>query len=122
MRNPDIIMSTYVHNTRRQQPDEENLLVPGTNDDEDDNDMEGLPYEDKVSWACLIIAAVMLFLLFQARSFEIQRERRTVYPPSSLDHALNPVSGLQAAQYPLHITFLQAQWYLIRRLVPLPAR
>ena len=63
MRNPDIMMATYVHNTRHLQPDEENLLASENGEVGYHNDMEGLPYEDKVLWACLIIAAVMLILV-----------------------------------------------------------
>jgi hypothetical protein len=57
------MMSTYVYNARRQQPDEENLLVPESKEDGDIDGTEGLSYEDKVLWSCLTVAAFMLFLI-----------------------------------------------------------
>jgi hypothetical protein len=57
------MMSTYVYNARRQQPDKENLLVPKTEEDEDNDGTQGLLYEDKVLWRCLTVAVFMLFLI-----------------------------------------------------------
>jgi hypothetical protein len=45
------------------QPDEENLLAPKTEEDGAHDGTEGLPYEDKVSWACLSVATIMLPML-----------------------------------------------------------
>lgn len=57
------MMSTYVYNARRQKPDKENLLVPKTEEDEDNDGTQGLLYEDKVLWRCLTVAVFMLFLI-----------------------------------------------------------
>lgn len=57
------MMSTYVYNARRQQPDKENLLVPKTEEYEDNDGTQGLLYEDKVLWRCLTVAVFMLFLI-----------------------------------------------------------